>query len=119
MKGKLSPEAAHAKYLYNKKYQDKYWEKKAARASVQENGETVRVEVSIDDKVLKEGKTIEVSVSRNGHSDDRYIRDLERANKTLNSENRRLTKLLMHYQEIISIGLKSAGYGKEEVFGNQ
>lgn len=118
MSGKLSPEAAHSKYLYNKKYQDRYWEKRAARATVQESGETVRVEVSIDDNVLNEGKAIEVSVSRNGHSDERYIRDLERANKALNSENRRLTKLLMHYQEIISIGLKSAGYGKNEVFGN-
>lgn len=60
-----------------------------------------------------------VSVRRRGKSDESYIKALERSNGTLNSENRRLAKLLMHYQEIISIGLKSAGYGKEEVFRNR
>ena len=38
MSTKLSPEAARAKYEYNKKYQQRYWEKKAAskRAAAQQ-----------------------------------------------------------------------------------
>lgn len=114
MSKKLSPEAAHAKYLYNKKYQDRYWEKKAEKTST----DKVRVEVSITEEAsCEQSDTIEVSVSRKGRSDERYIRDLERSNRTLNAENRRLTKRLLHYEEIIAIGLKSAGYGKEDVFG--
>ena len=116
MSKKLSPEAAHAKYLYNKKYQDRYWEKRAAKTAT----DKVCVEVSITEEALNASSgTIEVSVSRKGRSDERYIRDLEGSNKTLNAENRRLTKLLLHYQEIIAIGLKSAGYGKEDIFGSR
>ena len=42
MSTKLSPEAARAKYEYNKKYQQRYWEKKAAskRAAAQQQIQT-------------------------------------------------------------------------------
>lgn len=81
--GKLSPEAARAKYEYNKKYQNRYWEKKAAENQTEQDEETV-------------------SVSRNGRSDKRYISALEDSNKVLNSENRRLVRLLHNYQTIIN-----------------
>lgn len=82
MNRKLSPGAARAKYEYNKKYQDRYWERKAAKQSQQkaDNG---------------------VSVSRSDISDSRYIKALERSNRTLNSENRRLAKMLHNYQTVI------------------
>ena len=35
MSTKLSPEAARAKYQYNKKYQQAYWERRAAKAKEQ------------------------------------------------------------------------------------
>ena len=62
MSTKLSPEAARAKYEYNKKYQQRYWEKKAAskRAAAQQQIQTEPV-----------------SVSRNGMDDQRYITALE------------------------------------------
>lgn len=105
MSRKLSPEAAHEKYLYNKKYQDGYWERKAAKR----NG-NVEVKVSISEDLLPELETVTVTVSRNGHSDERYIKALEQANRTLNSENRRLIRLLSKYQEIIKIGLNQLEY---------
>ena len=79
MSTKLSPEAARAKYEYNKKYQQRYWEKKAAskRAAAQQQ-------------------------IRNGRADQRYSPALEASNKTLNSENRRLVRLLHNYQKIIA-----------------
>ena len=48
MSTKLSPEAARAKYEYNKKYQQRYWEKKAAskRAAAQQQIQTEPVSVS-------------------------------------------------------------------------
>ena len=77
----------NAKYEYNKKYQQRYWEKKAAskRAAAQQQIQTEPV-----------------SVSRNGMDDQRYITALEASNKTLNSENRRLVRLLHNYQKIIA-----------------
>ena len=71
MSTKLSPEAARAKYEYNKKSQQQI-------------------------------QTEPVSVSRNGMDDQRYITALEASNKTLNSENRRLVRLLHNYQKIIA-----------------
>lgn len=47
-------------------------------------------------------QTEPVSVSRNGMDDQRYITALEASNKTLNSENRRLVRLLHNYQKIIA-----------------
>lgn len=80
---KLSTEAAKAKYQYNKKYVDGYWEKKGAAQKEQ-----------ADDNP--------VSVSRSDKTDERYIKALETSNKTLNSENRRLIRLLHNYQSIIN-----------------
>ena len=84
---KREGKAARAKYEYNKKYQQRYWEKKAAskRAAAQQQIQTEPV-----------------SVSRNGMDDQRYITALEASNKTLNSENRRLVRLLHNYQKIIA-----------------
>lgn len=87
MSTKLSSEAARAKYEYNKKYQQRYWEKKAA-------GKQNTLQQQI--------QTEEVSVARNGMDDQRYITALETSNKTLNSENRRLVRLLHNYQKIIA-----------------
>lgn len=81
----LSREAARAKYLYNKKYQDRYWKKKAA-----EKGK------------ISQAPEERVSVSRIGKTDERYISELEQSNKTLNRENRRLVKLLHGYQTMIA-----------------
>lgn len=85
--GKLSPEAARAKYEYNKKYQQRYWEKKAA-------------EKQAGSQSQQPDNT--VSVSRTGKTDERYIYDLEQSNKTLNRENRRLVRLLHNYQTMIA-----------------
>jgi hypothetical protein len=93
MSTKLSPEAARAKYEYNKKYQQRYWEKKAAE---KRNGSLHII------------KTEPISVSRNGMDDQRYIKALEASNKTLNSENRRLVRLLHNYQAIISQSMVAA-----------
>jgi hypothetical protein len=83
MKTKLSPEAAHAKYEYNKKYQDRYWERKAAQQKQQE----------------PDGN---VSVSRHTRNEAQYINALETSNMVLNKENRRLVKMISNYQTIIS-----------------
>lgn len=85
--GKLSPEAARAKYEYNKKYQQQYWEKKAA-------------EKQTGSQSQQPDNT--VSVSRAGMTDERYISALEQSNKTLNTENRRLVRLLHNYQTMIA-----------------
>lgn len=111
MSSKLSPAAAREKYLYNRKYQDSSWERRAAKMTG--TGKKVSVEVNIDEELLPDIERVEVSVQRSGHSDERYIKDLERANKTLNSENNRLTKLLSRYQEIIRIGVRQLDYEKE------
>ena len=105
MSKRLSPEAAHEKYLYNKKYQDGYWERKAAKRKGK-----VEVTVSITVELLPNLETVTVTVQRNGHTDERYIKALEQANRTLNSENRRLIRLLQKYQEIIKIGLNQLEY---------
>ena len=44
---------------------------------------------------------------RNGQSDAQYIKALETANKTINTENARLQKLLIKYQDIVRTGLKA------------
>ena len=105
MSKRLIPEAAHEKYLYNKKYQDGYWERKAAKRKGK-----VEVTVSITEELLPNLETVTVTVQRNGHTDERYIKALEQANRTLNSENRRLIRLLQKYQEIIKIGLNQLEY---------
>ena len=79
---KLSREAAHAKYLYNKKYIDAYWEKKALR-------------------VEKSTMTESICINRKDYKDtEAYITALETSNRTLASENRRILNMLTKVQSI-------------------
>lgn len=113
----LSAAARHEKYLYDKKYQERYWERRAAKRqktsklTVREKStdtlthqKKISVEINIDDELKTEIGEVEVSVRRTGQTPERYTQELERANRTLASENRRLIKLLTQYQEIIRIG---------------
>ena len=97
MSSKLSPEAARAKYQYNKKYQQAYWERRAAK-------EKAQAELNAQATQLEDAATATldtVSVCRRDMTDERYIKALETSNKTLNSENRRLVRLVTRYQQII------------------
>lgn len=95
MSTKLSPEAARAKYQYNKKYQQAYWERRAAKEKAIAEQEATKLEDAA-------AATLDtVSVPRRGMTDQRYIAALETSNKTLNSENRRLVRLVTRYQQII------------------
>lgn len=113
----LSAAARHEKYLYDKKYQERYWERRAAKRqktsklTVREKStdtlthqKKISVEINIDDELKPEIGEVEVSVRRTGQTPERYTQELERANRTLALENRRLIKLLTQYQEIIRIG---------------
>ena len=68
MSTKLSPEAARAKYEYNKKYQQRYWEKKAAskRAAAQQQIQTEPV--SVPAMVWTTNGTSRLSKPRTKHS---------------------------------------------------
>lgn len=110
----LSKEANKAKYQYTKSkgYMERYWEKKARQA----NGETVTTtthrttRVSVTEELLPEVEECDVSVNRKDFSsDEKYIKALENANKSYQKENRRLVKLLVKYQEVIRLGIKSLG----------
>lgn len=94
----LSREAARMKYEYNKKYQARYWEKKAAEQ---------RAGSQMKSMEYLEFPEATVSVSRTGRTDEQYIAALEQSNQTLNRENRRLVRLLYSYQEMISQSSKS------------
>lgn len=112
---KLSPEAQGAKYQYNKKYVDAYWERRAKRTETTEertSGRSVRKTVERSSvEVRVSFPEIDVpnrpSVSRGNKSDEQYIKALETSNKTLNGENRRLVRLLRKYQGIIEAGVRS------------
>lgn len=110
---KLSPEAAREKYLYNKKYQESYWERRAAKSSSKASKGKVAVNITIGEELLPDIDEVDVSISRQGKTDERYIKQLEQANKTLNSENRRLIKLLTKYQELIRLGIQQLAYENE------
>ena len=106
-----SKEANKAKYQYNKKYVERYWERKAQAENgsvTTESKKTVTVkETELFGWLLPDMSVKEVTVSRSGLTDEQYIKALETANKTINSENARLLNLLREYQEIIRTGLKS------------
>lgn len=112
---KLSPEAQRAKYQYNKKYVDAYWERRAKRTETTEeraSGRSVRKTVERSSvEVRVSFPEIDVpnrpSVSRGNKSDEQYIKALETSNKALNGENRRLVRLLRKYQGIIEAGVRS------------
>lgn len=112
----LSKEAQKIKTEYNKKYMERYWERKAekrknetkAAAEKSKTVSTVTVkETELFEWLFPEPHVTEVTVSRNGQSDAQYIKALETANKTINTENARLQKLLIKYQDIVRTGLKA------------
>lgn len=95
---------------------ERYWERKAekrknetkAAAEKTKTVSTVTVkETELFEWLFPEPHVTEVTVSRNGQSDAQYIKALETANKTINTENARLQKLLIKYQDIVRTGLKA------------
>lgn len=127
MSSQLSPSASRAKYLYNKKYQDAYWERiaqKEAQGDVAEPTvkKTRKKAIGTDETTLEEicrlrafkagltddlGEPIQCCINRDSYigKDEKYIKALEDSNKVMRSENRRLINLLRMYQKIIGIGI--------------
>ena len=124
----MSTAASRAKYLYNKKYQDAYWERRAQREgiSANENEKPERKKkehVAFDEEAPVEeikrlmqfkatltdnlGEPIKCYINRDAYigKDEKYIKALENSNKVMRSENRRLINLLRQYQKIIEIGV--------------
>jgi len=87
-KVQLTPEAKALKQQYNRKYQNRYWNKKAEEAKQQEP--------------VKESSKNTVSVTRGKLTDEAYIKALEASNKTLGSENRRLVSELIKIKTFLS-----------------
>lgn len=114
MSEKLSPEARRAKYLYNKKYVDAYWERRSRTEETIESRSNGRIRKKTTEREFEYKFSLPElpepnyqTVSRGNKSDEQYIKALEIANKTLNGENNRLIRLLRKYQEIIEVGVKS------------
>ena len=127
MSSQLSPSASRAKYLYNKKYQDAYWERRAQREAQGEVSKAVvkksRKRVVADEETTLEeicrlrafkagltdslGEPMRCCINRDDYigEDEKYIKALENSNRIMGSENRRLINLLMQYQKIIGIGV--------------
>lgn len=102
-------EANKAKYQYNKKYVEAYWERRARREK--------SVTLSTDDKDFfpeLAKMDVETSVKREGRSDAKYIKALEDANRMYRSENKRLIRLLTKYQEVIKLGLTALKQKEDE-----
>lgn len=115
----MSTAAARAKYLYNKKYQDSYWERRAKREGLsgdetdkRKSSKKVADEVQLL-QTLKSvllgdiGEPTKCCINRDGYigKDEKYIKALENSNRIMGSENRRLINLLTQYQKIIGIGV--------------
>lgn len=98
-----SKEANKAKYQYNKKYMEAYWERKAQKQNGTTTGRTVKKTIlSIFEKdYLPELESEEITVCRNGKSDAKYIAALETANKRLSGENKRLIRMMQKHQNLI------------------
>lgn len=102
-----SKEANKLKYQYNKKYVEAYWERKAQQQSGETTTDKSRKTVRqttiscFDDGLLPEMADVEITVCRNGMSDERYIKALELANKRLGGENSRLIRLMLKYKNLI------------------
>ena len=102
-----SKEANRLKYQYNKKYVEAYWERKAQ----QQNGETATKKTRktvrqttiscFDDDLQPEMADVEITVCRNGKSDERYIK-----------ENNRLIRLMIKYKNLIR-QITELYYGEE------
>lgn len=125
----MSTAAARAKYLYNKKYQDAYWERRAKREGISSDEtkdnrprKRTRQSTSCEETPLEEikrlrafkagltddfGEPIQCCINRDGYigKDEKYIKALEDSNRIMKSENRRLINLLSQYQKIIGIGV--------------
>lgn len=124
----MSKAASRAKYLYNKKYQDAYWERRAQREGISDNENEKpqrkkKEHVAFDEETLVEeikrlmqfkatltdnlGEPIKCCINRDAYigKDEKYIKALENSNKVMRSENRRLVNLLRQYQKIIEIGV--------------
>ena len=88
-----SKEANRLKYQYNKKYVEAYWERKAQQqngeTSTKKSRKTVRQTTisCFDDDLQPEMADVEITVCRNGKSDERYIKALELANKRFEVED--------------------------------
>lgn len=115
----LSEEAKRLKAQYNKKYVEACWNRKAQ----QQAGKTVTRKTTrktvrettiscFDDDLLPEMADVEITVCRNGKSDERYIKALELANKRLNGENNRLIRLMIKYKNLIR-QITELYYGEE------
>ncbi len=116
-----SKAANRAKYLYNKKYNDEYWERKGRE--LENSGSlsikrtcTKRTVTETDEEellpVLELDHDLDFYIKNDQQSDERYINALIVSNKALFRENKRLIKLLLKYQEIIRVGLYELNYGK-------
>lgn len=115
---KLSPEAQRAKYQYNKKYQEAYWERKAQQSAESETAQTEqkhlskRVTTTVEEYFKDdEVQTLSTPITRSKNmSDDKWMKYLEDCCKSLHSENKRLVRLLQKYQEVVSLGLETLSY---------
>lgn len=104
-----SKEANKAKYQYNKKYVAAYWERKAQNQSsttITATKRNVKKQTPIltifeQDFPIPALEYEDVTVCRNGKSDEKYIKALELANKCLSRENKRLIQLLRKHQNLI------------------
>lgn len=113
-----SKEANRAKYLYNKKYQEAYWERKAQQAAESETAQTEqkrlskRVTTTVEEYFKDdEVQTLSTPITRSKDmSDDKWMKYLEDCCKSLHSENKRLVRLLQKYQEVVSLGLETLSY---------
>lgn len=121
MSEKLSPEARRARYEYNKKYVDAYWERRSRKTEIETTEtslsgkkESKTVKRTVEFKVSMPELTIpqRPTVCRGGKTDEQYIKALETSNRTLSGENRRLCRLLTEYQRIIEIGVKSVMFNE-------
>lgn len=115
----MSTAAARAKYLYNKKYQDAYWERRAKREGLSDDetnnpksskkvADEVQLLQTLKSVLLGDlGEPTKCCINRDGYigKDEKYIKALENSNRIMGSENRRLINLLMQYQKIIGIGV--------------
>lgn len=110
----LSAAARHEKYLYDKKYQERYWERRAAKRqktsklTVREKStdtlthqNKISVEINIDDELKPEIGEVEVSVRRTGQTPERYTQELERANRTLASKINEMTSLKNNFSHFL------------------
>ena len=91
---------------------ERYWEKKARLLNDQTITPTTHktAKVIAQEELLPDVEEIDVSVNRKDYPiDEKYIKALENANKSYQKENRRLVKLVVKYQEVIRLGLKSIG----------